>query len=139
MVAARGAGIARGALGLATNYAQQRKTFGKPIAQHQAIQLKLGAMATKVEAAKLLVRSAARAYDSGEHCDMEAGIAKYFAGEAAVFCAEQAMRIFGGYSYSREYDIERYYRDALLMCIGEGTNEMHRIIIARQLIKRNPA
>lgn len=138
-VAARGSGIARGALELATRYAQERKTFGKPIAQHQAIQLKLGEMAAKVEAARLLVRSAAEAYDRGERCDMEAGIAKYFASETAVFCAEQAMRTFGGYSYSKEYEIERYYRDALIMCIGEGTNEMQRIIIARQLIARNPA
>ncbi len=138
-VAARGSGMARGALDLAVRYAQERKTFGKPIAQHQAIQLKLGEMAARVEAARLLVRSAAAAFDAGERCDMEAGIAKYFASEAAVFCAEEAMRIFGGYSYSKEYDIERYYRDALLMCIGEGTNEMQRIIIARQLIERNPA
>lgn len=138
-VAARGVGIAKGALALATDYAQSRKTFGKPIADHQAIQLKIGEMVTRVEAAKLLVRSAAKAYDLSERCDMEAGIAKYFASEAAVFCAEQAMRIFGGYSYSKEYDIERYYRDALLMCIGEGTNEMQRIIIARQHFQRNPA
>ena len=136
-VAARGSGMAQGALALATRYAQERKTFGKPIAQHQAIQLKLGEMATQVEAAKLLVRSAARAYDSGQRCDMEAGMAKYFASEAAAFCATEAMRIFGGYSYSKEYDIERFYRDAMLVCIGEGTNEMQRIIIARQWVGRN--
>ena len=94
-------------------------------------------MATQVEAAKLLVESAARAYDSGERCDMEAGMAKYFASEAGVFCASEAMRIFGGASYSVEYEIERYYRDAMLMCIGEGTNEMQRIIIAKQLVERN--
>ncbi len=138
-IAARGAGMARGALALATRYAQERKTFGKPICEHQAVQLKLAEMATKTEAARLLVRSAARAYDTGERCDMEAGMAKYFASEAAVFCAEQAMRIFGGYSFSKEYEIERFYRDAMLLCIGEGTNEMQRIIIARQLISRNPA
>ena len=138
-IASRGVGMAQGALKLATRYAQERKTFGKPICEHQAIQLKLAEMATKVEAAKLLTRSAAQAYDSGERCDMEAGMAKYFASETAVFCAEQAMRIFGGYSYSQEYEIERFYRDAMLMCIGEGTNEMQRIIIARQLIQRNPA
>lgn len=137
-VAARGAGIAEGALKLALRYSQERKTFGKPICEHQAIQLKLGEMASQVEAAKLLVDNAARAYDRGERCDMEAGIAKYFASEAGVFCSQEAMRIFGGASYSVEYEIERFYRDALLMCIGEGTNEMQRIIIAKQLVARNP-
>ena len=137
-VAARGAGIAEGALKLALRYSQERKTFGKPICEHQAIQLKLGEMASQVEAAKLLVDNAARTYDRGERCDMEAGIAKYFASEAGVFCSQEAMRIFGGASYSVEYEIERFYRDALLMCIGEGTNEMQRIIIAKQLVARNP-
>jgi alkylation response protein AidB-like acyl-CoA dehydrogenase len=138
-VAARGVGLAEGSLRLATEYAQLRKTMGKPICQHQAIQLKLGEMVTRAEAARLLVEQAARAYDRGERCDMEAGMAKYFASEAAVRNSEEAMRIFGGYSYSKEYDIERFYRDALLMCIGEGTNEMQRMIIARTWIKRNPA
>jgi len=137
-VAARGAGIAEGALRLAVRYAQERRTFGKPIAEHQAIQLKLGEMAARVEASKLLVESAANAYDRGERCDMEAGMAKYFASETGVFCAQEGMRIFGGYSYSVEYDIERFYRDAMLMCIGEGTNEMQRIIISKQLVARNP-
>jgi butyryl-CoA dehydrogenase len=136
-IAARGAGIAEGATRLAVHYAQERKTFGKSICEHQAIQLKLGEMATQVEAAKLLVESAARAYDGGQRCDMEAGMAKYFASEAGVFCASEAMRIFGGASYSVEYEIERFYRDAMLMCIGEGTNEMQRIIIAKQLVERN--
>jgi len=136
-IAARGTGIAEGALRLAVRYAQERKTFGKAIAEHQAIQLKLGEMAAKVEASKLLVESAARAYDTGARCDMEAGMAKYFCTETGVFCAQEAMRIFGGYSYSTEYEIERYYRDAMLMCIGEGTNEMQRIIIAKQLVERN--
>lgn len=136
-VAARGAGIAEGALLLATRYAQERETFGQPIAEHQAIQLKLGEMASKVAASKLLVEDAAKKYDSGERCDMEAGMAKYFATETGVFCSQEAMRIFGGYSYSTEYEIERYYRDAMLMCIGEGTNEMQRIIVAKQLIERN--
>jgi butyryl-CoA dehydrogenase len=136
-IAARGAGIAQGATELAVRYAQERETFGKPICKHQAIQLKLGEMATKVEAARLLIEQAADKYDSGERCDMEAGMAKYFGSEAGVFCSNEAMRIFGGYSYSVEYDIERYYRDAMLMCIGEGTNEMQRIIIAKQLIERN--
>jgi alkylation response protein AidB-like acyl-CoA dehydrogenase len=138
-VAARGVGLAEGSLRLATEYAQLRKTFGKPIAQHQAIQLKLGEMVTRARAARLLTFDAAQAYDRGERCDMEAGMAKYFSSEAAVRNSEEAMRIFGGYSYSKEYEIERYYRDALLMCIGEGTNEMQRMIIAKQWLKRNPA
>lgn len=136
-VAARGCGIAQGALELATRYAQERTTFGKPICEHQAIQLKLAQMATQVEAAKLLIEQAARKYDSGQRCDMEAAMAKYFGSEAGVFCASEAMRIFGGYSYSTEYEIERYYRDAMLMCIGEGTNEVLQTIIAKQLIARN--
>ncbi|QMW24162.1 acyl-CoA dehydrogenase family protein [Sandaracinobacteroides saxicola] len=138
-VAARGVGLAEGALRLATEYAQVRKTMGKPIAEHQAIQLKLGEMVTRARAARLLTMDAAAAYDRGERVDMEAGMAKYFASEAAVKNAEEAMRIFGGYSYSKEYEIERFYRDALLMCIGEGTNEMQRMIIAKQWVKRNPA
>lgn len=138
-VAARGAGIAQGALDLAVRYAQERETMGKPICEHQAVQLKLGEMAARVEAAKLLVAQAADMYDSGERCDMEAGMAKYFASESGVFCAQEAMRIFGGYAFSVEYEIERYYRDAMLMCVGEGTNEMQRIIIAKQLVARNPA
>ena len=137
-VAARGAGIAEGAMMHAVRYAQERKTFGKPICEHQAVQLKLGEMASKVAAAKLMVDHAAQAYDRGERCDMEAGMAKYFASETGVFCSQEAMRIFGGASYSTEYEIERYYRDSMLMCIGEGTNEMMRIIIAKQLIARNP-
>jgi alkylation response protein AidB-like acyl-CoA dehydrogenase len=136
-VAARGVGVAKAALDEAVRYAQTRRTFGKPICEHQAIQLKLGEMATRVEAARLLVEQAALAYDRGQRCDMEAGMAKYFASEAAVDNALEAMRIFGGYGYSKEYPIERLYRDAPLMCIGEGTNEMQRIIIARQLIERN--
>jgi alkylation response protein AidB-like acyl-CoA dehydrogenase len=138
-VAARGVGLASAALKDATRYSQQRETFGKPICQHQAIQLKLGDMATKVEAARLLVENAAQAYDRGERCDMEAGMAKYFASETAVEVSLEAMRIHGGYGYSKEFDIERYFRDAPLMTIGEGTNEMQRIIIAKQLIARNPA
>ncbi|MYK47030.1 MAG: acyl-CoA dehydrogenase [Gammaproteobacteria bacterium] len=137
-VAARSVGIARRALDEATAYAQTRKTFGKPIAEHQAIQLKLGEMATRTRAAELLTEDAARAYDAGERCDMEAGMAKYFASESAVANAMEAMRVHGGYGYSREYPVERLYREAPLMCIGEGTNEMQRIVIARQLIERNP-
>ncbi|NJM50462.1 MAG: acyl-CoA dehydrogenase [Sphingomonadales bacterium] len=137
-VAARGVGVAEGALRLAGDYAQIRETMGKPIAQHQAIQLKIGEMVTRCRAARLLTMDAATAYDRGERCDMEAGMAKYFASEAAAKNAEEAMRIFGGYSYSKEYDIERLYRDALFMCIAEGTNEMQRMIISKQWIKRNP-
>ena len=138
-VAARGCGLANAALLESLKYAQLRKTFGKPIAQHQAIQLKLGEMATKLRAARLLTYDAARAYDLGERCDMEAGMAKYFASEAAVFNSMEAMRIHGGYSYSKEYNVERYFRDAPLMCIGEGTNEMQLMIIARQMLERHPA
>lgn len=138
-VAARGTGLAEGALRLATAYAQQRETMGKPIAQHQAIQLKIGEMVTRARAARLLTLDAAEAYDKGERCDLEAGVAKYFASEAAVENSQEAMRVFGGYSYSKEYDVERFYRDAMFLCIGEGTNEMQRIIIARQHVKANPA
>ncbi|MFC4292387.1 acyl-CoA dehydrogenase family protein [Sphingorhabdus arenilitoris] len=138
-VAARGVGVAEGALRLAGEYAQQRETMGKAICEHQAIQLKIGEMVTRARAARLLTMDAAKAYDRGERCDMEAGMAKYFASEAAAENAQEAMRIFGGYSYSKEYDIERLYRDALFMCIAEGTNEMQRMIISKQWVKRNPA
>jgi alkylation response protein AidB-like acyl-CoA dehydrogenase len=120
-------------------YAQVRKTFGKPICEHQAIQLKLGDMATRLEAARLLTYRAAEAYDRGERCDMEAGMAKLAATEAAVENSLEAMRIHGGYGYSKEFSIERLYRDAPLLVIGEGTNELQRIIIAKQLIERNRA
>jgi len=138
-VAARGVGVARAAMEESVAYSQIRKTFGKPICEHQAIQLMLGEMATRVEASRLLVENAARAFDRGERCDMEAGMAKYFATEAALRNATDALRIHGGYGYSKEYNVERYYRDAPLLTIGEGTNEMQRIIIARQLVERNPA
>jgi alkylation response protein AidB-like acyl-CoA dehydrogenase len=137
-VAARGLGIATAALKDSMRYAQQRETFGKPIAQHQAIQLKIADMATRAEAARLLIEQAASKYDTGERCDLEAGMAKLFASEAAVENSLEAMRIFGGYSYSTDFDVERYYRDAPLMCIGEGTNEMQRIIIARQMLEKYP-
>jgi alkylation response protein AidB-like acyl-CoA dehydrogenase len=120
-------------------YAQVRKTFGKPICEHQAIQLKLGDMATRLEAARLLTYRAAEAYDRGERCDMEAGMAKLAATEAAVENSLEAMRIHGAYGYSKEFSIERLYRDAPLLVIGEGTNELQRIIIAKQLIERNRA
>jgi alkylation response protein AidB-like acyl-CoA dehydrogenase len=138
-VAARGVGLAQAALDESVRYSQIRKTFGKPICEHQAIQLKLGDMATRTEAARLLTMTAAQAYDRGERCDMEAGMAKLFATEAAVENSSDAMRIHGGYGYSKEYIVERLYRDAPLLVIGEGTNEMQRIIIAKQLIQRNPA
>jgi len=138
-VAARGAGLARACLEESLRYAQQRKTFGKPIAEHQAIQIKLADMATRVEAARLLVEHAARAYDAGGRCDLEAGMAKLYATEAALENSLEAMRIHGAYGYSKEFNIERYYRDAPLLAIGEGTNELQRIIIARELVKRNPA
>ncbi len=136
-VAARGLGVAQAALTEALAYSQTRKTFGKPICEHQAIQLKLGEMATRTEASRLLVYSAAAAYDKGERCDAEAGMAKYFATEAGMENSLEAMRIFGGYGYSKEYNVERLYRDAPLLLIGEGTNEMQRIIIAKQMIERN--
>jgi hypothetical protein len=138
-IAARSVGIAKRALEESVRYAQVRRTMGKPICEHQAIQLKLGEMAAKTRAAELLVEDAARMYDTGQRVDMEAGMAKYFASETAVEVATEAMRIHGGYGYAKEYVIERLYRDAPLMCIGEGTNEMQRIIIAKQLVKRNPA
>ena len=138
-VAARGAGLARACLEESLRYAQLRKTFGKPIAEHQAIQLKLADMATRVEAARLLIESAARAYDEGVRCDLEAGMAKLYATEAALENSLEAMLIHGAYGYSKEFNIERYYRDAPLLAIGEGTNELQRIIIARELVKRHPA
>ncbi len=137
-IAARGVGLAQASLKASLQYAQERQTFGKAIAQHQAIQLKLGEMGTRTEAARLLTENAARMYDAGKRCDMEAGMAKLFASEAAVENSLQAMRIHGGYSYSTEYEVERYFRDSPLMCIGEGTNEIQRMIIAKQLLERHP-
>ncbi len=137
-VAARAVGIARAALTDAVRYAQERHTFGKPICEHQSIQIKLADMATRVEASRLLVEQAAAKYDRGERCDMEAGMAKLFASESALTNATEAMRVYGGYGYSEEFDVERYYRDAPLMCIGEGTNEIQKVLIAKQLVKRNP-
>ena len=136
-IAARGVGIARVCLEESLAYAQHRQSFGKPIGEHQSIQIKLADMATRVESARLLTESAARAYDSGERCDMEAGMAKLFASEAAVSNSLEAMRIHGAYGYSKEFNIERYYRDAPLLAIGEGTNELQKIIIAKQLIERS--
>ena len=136
-VAARSVGLAQAALDQALAYSQVRKTFGKPICEHQAIQLKLADMATRVRAARLLLADAAAAYDRRERCDMEAGMAKLFASETAVEVSLEAMRIHGGYGYSKEFTVERLYRDAPFLVIGEGTNELQRIIIARQLVERN--
>ena len=136
-VAARGVGIAQRALELALKYSQERSTFGKPIAQHQAIQFKLADMATQVEAARLLTMRAARLKDAGERSDLEAGMAKLFASEAGRFCVEESFRIHGGYGYSKEYEIERLYRDAPLLLIGEGTSEIQRMVIGRKLLERH--
>ena len=137
-VAARGVGVARAAFEAAIRYAQVRQTFGRPIAEHQAIQLKLADMATKVEAARLLTLEAARLKDAGERADLAAGMAKLFASETAHEVALEAMRIHGGYGYTTEFPVERYYRDAPLLIIGEGTNEIQRLVIARQLLRRYP-
>jgi alkylation response protein AidB-like acyl-CoA dehydrogenase len=130
--------MAEAALAAATGYAQIRETFGKPIAEHQAIQLKLGEMATRARAARLLTLDAAGGFDRSERCDMEAGMAKYAASGAALENATESLRIHGAYGYSTENDVDRIYGDAPLACIGEGTNEMQRIIIAKQWINRNP-
>ncbi|HSS32223.1 MAG TPA: acyl-CoA dehydrogenase family protein [Solirubrobacterales bacterium] len=136
-VAARGVGIAQRALELALRYSQERKTFGKPIAQHQAIQFKLADMATKIEAARLVTRKAARMKDAGERSDLEAGMAKLLASETGKECVEESFRIHGGYGYSKEYEIERLYRDAPLLLIGEGTSEIQRMVIGKKLLQRN--
>jgi len=136
-VACRALGVARAALEDSLRYAQQRESFGKPIWQHQSVGNYLADMATKLEAARQLVHYAARRYDSGERTDMEAGMAKLFASEAAMEITLSAVRIHGGYGYSTEFDVERYFRDAPLMIVGEGTNEIQRNVIARQLINRH--
>jgi alkylation response protein AidB-like acyl-CoA dehydrogenase len=136
-VAARGVGVAQRALELALRYSQERKAFGKPIAQHQGITFKLAEMGTRLEAARLLTLKAARLKDAGERSDLEAGMAKLFASEAARSNAEEALRIHGGYGYSKEYEIERIYRDAPLLLIGEGTSEIQKMVIGRKLLERN--
>jgi alkylation response protein AidB-like acyl-CoA dehydrogenase len=138
-VAARGVGIAQRALELALRYSQERKTFGREIAKHQAIQFKLADMATKVEAARLLTLKAARLKDAGQRSDLEAGMAKLFASETGKEVVEEAFRIHGGYGYSKEYEIERLYRDAPLLLIGEGTSEIQRMVIGKKLLERNRA
>lgn len=138
-VASRALGVGQAALDDSLRYAQHRESFGKPIWQHQSIGNYLADMATRLTAARQLVMYAARRYDSGERADMEAGMAKLFASETAMQIALDAVRIHGGYGYSTEYDVERYFRDAPLMIVGEGTNEIQRNVIARELIRRNPA
>ena len=134
-VAARGVGLAKAALDDSIEYSKIRKTFGKPISSHQSIQIKLAEMATRLEASRLLTEQAAIAYDSGQRSDLQAGMAKLYATETALFNSTEAMRIHGGFGYSPEYNIERYYRDAPLLAIGEGTNELQKIIIAKQLVE----
>jgi alkylation response protein AidB-like acyl-CoA dehydrogenase len=136
-VAARGVGIAQRALELALRYAQERRTFGKPIAEHQAIQFKLADMATQIDAARLMTLRAARMKDAGERSELEAGMAKLFASETGHFCVEESLRIHGGYGYSKEYEVERLYRDAPLLLIGEGTSEIQRMVIGRKLLQRH--
>jgi alkylation response protein AidB-like acyl-CoA dehydrogenase len=136
-VAARGVGVAQRGLELALRYSQERKTFGKPIGQHQAIQFKLADMATKIEAARLLTYKAARMKDAGQRSDLEAGMAKLFASEVAMEVVEESLRIHGGYGYSKEYEIERLYRDAPLLVIGEGTSEIQRMVIGKKLLERH--
>lgn len=135
-IASRAVGVARAAFDASLSYARQRVTFGKPIAEHQAIQLKLADMATRLEAARLLTRNAAERKAAGLRCDVEAGMAKLFASETALELATEAMRIHGGVGYTTEFPVERYYRDAPLMVIGEGTNEIQRLVIARGLLAR---
>jgi len=136
-VAARGVGIAQRALELALRYAEERRTFGKPISEHQAIQFKLADMATQLEAARLMTLRAARMKDAGERAELEAGMAKLFASETGHFCVEESLRIHGGYGYSKEYEVERLYRDAPLLLIGEGTSEIQRMVIGRKLLQRH--
>lgn len=136
-VAARAVGVAEAAFRAALAYAQDRETFGKPIWQHQSVGNLLAEMATRTRAARLMTLDAAAVLDSGERADLEAGMAKLFASETAMQVALDAMRVHGGYGYSREYDVERYFRDAPLMILGEGTNEVQRNVIAAQLVARD--
>ena len=137
-VAARCLGVARAALEESTRYAKQRETFGKPIGEHQSVQIMLANMATQIQAAHLMVLHAAEKKDRGERADMEAGMAKLFASEMCLQVATDAMRIHGGYGYTQDLTVERYFRDAPLMMIGEGTNEIQRLVIARHLLNNYP-
>ena len=136
-VASRALGVGRAALEDALRYAQERESFGKQIWEHQSIGNYLADMVTNLTAARQLVLHAARCYESGRRADLEAGMAKLFASETAMKIALDAMRIHGGYGYSTEFDVERYFRDAPLMIVGEGTNEIQRTVIARELVRRN--
>jgi len=136
-VAARGLGLSRAAFDEAIRYAQQRVTFGKPIAEHQTIQIKLADMATKIEASRLLIYSAAAKKDRGERCDVEAGMAKLFATDTAAEVTLEAMKVMGGNGYSKDFVVERLYRDAPLVVIGGGTNDLQRLIIAKGLLERH--
>ncbi len=136
-VASRALGVARAAFDDALQYAQDRESFGQPIWRHQSVGNHLANMATKLTAARQLTLFAAERYESGERCDLEAGMAKLFASEVAMEVALDAIRIHGGYGYSTEFDVERYFRDAPLMIVGEGTNEIQRNVIAQQLVERN--
>ena len=134
-IAARGVGMARAAFEDSIRYAQQRRQFGQPIANFQAIQFKLVDMATQIEAARLLTYQAAAKKDRGERCDLEAGMAKLFASEICEKAASEGIQIHGGYGYTEEFAVERYYRDAKLLSVGEGTNEIQRMVIARRLLE----
>ncbi len=136
-VAARAVGVGQAAFDSAIRYAQQRTAFGKPICEHQAVQLLLADMGTRLQAARLMVENAAQKKDAGERCDVEAGMAKLFASEACAKISLDALRVLGGYGYMAEFPVERFYRDAPLMMIGEGTNEIQALVIARGLIARN--
>jgi butyryl-CoA dehydrogenase len=136
-VAARGLGLATSAFEYAVSYAKQRESFGVPISEHQAIQLKIAQMGTKIHATELLVFDAAERKSRGERVDLEAGMAKLFASETAFEVATEAMRIHGGYGYSQEYPVERLYRDAPLLILGEGTNEIQQVLIARRLLEQS--
>jgi alkylation response protein AidB-like acyl-CoA dehydrogenase len=134
-VAARGLGVARAAFDEAIRYSRQRRTFGKPICEHQTIQIKLADMATRIEASRLLVYAAAEKKDLGQRCDVEAGMAKLFATETAQECSLEALRILGGNGYAKDFAVERFYRDAPLLIIGGGTNELQKLVIARGLLR----
>jgi alkylation response protein AidB-like acyl-CoA dehydrogenase len=136
-VAARAVGLATRAFEEAVGYAQTRETFGKPIAQHQMIQEKIAEMGTKLEAARLMMLSAAERKSAGERSDLEAGMAKFFCSETCHEIVTEALRVHGGYGYSAEYPIERLYRDAPFLLIGEGTSEIQKVVIARQLLERH--
>jgi len=138
-IAARAVGVAQAAFEAAMAYAQHRETFGRPIFEHQAVQFRLAEMATKLQAARLMTYDAARRADEGERVDMEAGMAKLFASEAAFEIAMDAMRVHGGNGYTTEFPVERYLRDTPLMIIGEGTSEIQKMVIARKLLERYPA